>query len=225
MLSAKKIYIKISLYFRNLKIVLGTWRQQCRYRLSLQGAVAHCPGTIKGKKTLHTHSMPNVADSPFESGSGENEHGPGKQTLEVNHHGTVKPFCASGASVASLGSSGDRLYPWGCPVTHTREKFYTICSDYAFLNQATSIRKSPSATVSACLQDNAALNAGINSPTFIGIRTDASDIVFNEDTNLEGLSSNLGKLPLAWEIDKSEFNEAAPDLKNRAGTHIILIKQ
>uniref|UniRef100_A0ACB8FJ38 Uncharacterized protein n=1 Tax=Sphaerodactylus townsendi TaxID=933632 RepID=A0ACB8FJ38_9SAUR len=159
--------------------------------------------------------MPNVADSHFESGSGENEHEPGKKTSEVNHHGTVKPFCASGASVTSLGSSGDRHYPWGCPVTHTREKFYTICSDYAFLNQVTSIRKSPSATVSACLQDNAALNAGINSSGFIGIRTDVSDIVFNEDTNLESLSSSLGKLPLAWEIDKSEFNETTPDLKNR----------
>lgn len=162
--------------------------------------------------------MPNIADSQLESGSGENEHGPGRKVSEVNHHGIVKPFCAAGASVASLGSSGDRHYPWGCPVTHTREKFYTICSDYAFLNQVPSIRNSPSATVSACLQDNPALTVGNNSPGFIGIRTDTPDIVYNEDTNLESLSSSLGKLPLAWEIDKSEFNGTTPDLKNRAGT-------
>ncbi|XP_053240421.1 basic immunoglobulin-like variable motif-containing protein isoform X2 [Podarcis raffonei] len=161
--------------------------------------------------------MPNIADSQLESGSGENEHGPGRTASEVNLHGTVKPFCAAGASVASLGSSGDRHYPWGCPVTHTREKFYTICSDYAFLNQVTSAHKSPSATVSACLQDNTALNVRNNSPGFIGIRTGASDIVYNEDTHLESLSSSLGKLPLAWEIDKSEFSDTSPELKNRAG--------
>nr|XP_028584014.1 basic immunoglobulin-like variable motif-containing protein isoform X2 [Podarcis muralis] len=161
--------------------------------------------------------MPNIADSQLESGSGENEHGPGRTASEVNLHGTVKPFCAAGASVASLGSSGDRHYPWGCPVTHTREKFYTICSDYAFLNQVTSARRSPSAPVSACLQDNTALNVRNNSPGFTGIRTGASDIVYNEDTHLESLSNSLGKLPLAWEIDKSEFSDTSPELKNRAG--------
>ncbi|KAF7252667.1 Basic immunoglobulin-like variable motif-containing protein [Varanus komodoensis] len=161
--------------------------------------------------------MPNIADSQLESGSGENDHGSGRKASEVNRHGIVKPFCTAGASVASLGSSGDRHYPWGCPVTHTREKFYTICSDYAFLNQVTSICKSPSATVSACLQDNAALNVGNNSLGYIGIRTGTSDIVYNEDANLESLSSSLGKLPLAWEIDKSEFSDTSPDLKNRAG--------
>lgn len=162
--------------------------------------------------------MPDIVDSQIESGSGEDEHGPRRNVSEVNHHGTVKPFCSAGASIASLGSSGDRHYPWGCPVTHTREKFYTICSDYAFLNHVPSIRKSPSATVSACLQDNPALTVGNNSPGFIGIRTEPSDIGYNEDTNLESLSRRLGKLPLAWEIDKSEFNETTPDLKNRAGT-------
>lgn len=161
--------------------------------------------------------MPDIVDSQIESGSGEDEHGPRRNVSEVNHHGTVKPFCSAGASIASLGSSGDRHYPWGCPVTHTREKFYTICSDYAFLNHVPSIRKSPSATVSACLQDNPALTVGNNSPGFIGIRTEPSDIGYNEDTNLESLSRRLGKLPLAWEIDKSEFNETTPDLKNRAG--------
>lgn len=161
--------------------------------------------------------MPDIVDSQIESGSGEDEHGPRRNVSEVNHHGAVKPFCSAGASIASLGSSGDRHYPWGCPVTHTREKFYTICSDYAFLNHVPSIRKSPSATVSACLQDNPALTVGNNSPGFIGIRTEPSDIGYNEDTNLESLSRRLGKLPLAWEIDKSEFNETTPDLKNRAG--------
>ncbi|KAG8137596.1 hypothetical protein E2320_004839 [Naja naja] len=160
--------------------------------------------------------MPNIEDSQLESDSEENGPRTGRKTSEVNLHGTVKSFCAPGTSGASLSSGGDRHYPWGCPVTHTREKFYTICSDYAFLNRVTSICKSPSATVSACLQDGSALNDGNNS-AFISVRTGPSDIVYNDDSNLESLSISLGKLPLAWEIDKSEFSDTSPDLKNRAG--------
>ncbi|XP_058040685.1 basic immunoglobulin-like variable motif-containing protein isoform X1 [Ahaetulla prasina] len=160
--------------------------------------------------------MPNIEDSQLESDPEENGPKTGRKTSEVNLHGTVKSFCAPGTSGASMSSGGDRHYPWGCPVTHTREKFYTICSDYAFLNQVTSICKSPSATVSACLQDSAALNDGNNS-AFISVRTGPSDIVYNDDSNLESLSISLGKLPLAWEIDKSEFSDTSPDLKNRAG--------
>lgn len=167
--------------------------------------------------------MPNIEDSQLESDSEENGPKTGRKTSEVNLHGTVKSFCAPGTSGASLSSGGDRHYPWGCPVTHTREKFYTICSDYAFLNRVTSICKSPSATVSACLQDSAALNDGNNS-AFISVRTGPSDIVYNDDSNLESLSISLGKLPLAWEIDKSEFSDTSPDLKNRAGIFVFLFK-
>uniref|UniRef100_A0A3B4AKN2 Basic immunoglobulin-like variable motif-containing protein n=1 Tax=Periophthalmus magnuspinnatus TaxID=409849 RepID=A0A3B4AKN2_9GOBI len=39
------------------------------------------------------------------------------------------------ASRARRASSAELHLPWTCPVTHSREKFYTVCSDYAFLNQ------------------------------------------------------------------------------------------
>ncbi|CAM4383105.1 basic immunoglobulin-like variable motif-containing protein isoform X1 [Caretta caretta] len=161
--------------------------------------------------------MPNVAEGERENGSGHKENRPEKKSPEATLHDDVKPYCTSDASATSLGPTGDGHYPWGCPVTHTREKIYTICSDYAFLNQVTSVHKSPSATVSACLPDSAALNVGNNTPNFIDIQSGASEIIYHEDTNLENLSSSLGKLPLAWEIDKSEFNGVTPNLKNRAG--------
>ncbi|KAM6382859.1 basic immunoglobulin-like variable motif-containing protein isoform 4-T9 [Alca torda] len=164
--------------------------------------------------------MPNISEDEKENGSGNNgntENKPGKESPEASLHNPVKPYCMSDASTASLVSRGDGHYPWGCPVTHTREKFYTICSDYAFLNRVTSICKSPSASVSACLSGSAALNVGNTTPSLLSIQTGASEIIYSEDTNLESLPGDLGKLPLAWEIDKSEFNGMTTNLKNKAG--------
>lgn len=164
--------------------------------------------------------MPNISEDEKENGAGNNgnaENKPGKESPEASLCDPVKPYCMSDASTAPLVSRGDGHYPWGCPVTHTREKFYTICSDYAFLNRVTSICKSPSASVSACLSGGAALNVGNNTPSLLSIRTGASEIIYSEDANLESLPGDLGKLPLAWEIDKSEFNGVTTNLKNKAG--------
>ncbi|XP_053912929.1 basic immunoglobulin-like variable motif-containing protein isoform X2 [Cuculus canorus] len=164
--------------------------------------------------------MPNVSEDEKENGSGNNgntENKPGRKSPEASLHNPMKSYCVSDASTVSLVSREDGHYPWGCPVTHTREKFYTICSDYAFLNRVTSICKSPSASVSACLSGSAALNAGNNSPSLLSVQTGASEIIYNEDGNLDSLPGSLGKLPLAWEIDKSEFNGMTTNLKNKAG--------
>ncbi|XP_032534468.1 basic immunoglobulin-like variable motif-containing protein isoform X1 [Chiroxiphia lanceolata] len=164
--------------------------------------------------------MPTISEDEKENGSGNNgntENRAGKESPEASLHDPVKPYCMSDSSTASLVSRGDGHYPWGCPVTHTREKFYTICSDYAFLNRVTSICKSPSASVSACLSGSAALNVGNNTPNLLSVQTGASEIIYSEDADLESLPGSLGKLPLAWEIDKSEFNGVNTNLKNKAG--------
>lgn len=170
--------------------------------------------------------MPTISEDEKENGSGNNgntENKPGKASPEASLHDPLKPYCTSDASTASLVSRGDGHYPWGCPVTHTREKFYTICSDYAFLNRVPSICKSPSASVSACLSGSAALNAGNNTPGLLGIQTGASEIIYREDAELESLPGGLGKLPLAWEIDKSEFNGVTTNLKNKAGEVVKIL--
>ncbi|KAM8786342.1 basic immunoglobulin-like variable motif-containing protein isoform 3-T5 [Rhynchonycteris naso] len=158
--------------------------------------------------------MPNIAEAERANDSGNGGHkSEGKS--EENLQGAVQSFCTRGSG-APLGPKGDGHYLWSCPVTHTREKIYAICSDYAFLNQATSIYKTTNLSRSSCLPDKTSLSAGNNS-RYIGISSSASEIIYNEENSLENLSNSLGKLPLAWEIDKSEFDGVTTNLKHKSG--------
>ncbi|XP_005067423.1 basic immunoglobulin-like variable motif-containing protein isoform X1 [Mesocricetus auratus] len=161
--------------------------------------------------------MPNVAEAgrPTDSGHGEHK-SENKSPEEDLHSAAVQSFCTR-TSGAPVGPRGDGHYPSSCPVTHTREKIYAICSDYAFLNQATSVYKTPNPARSSCLPDNTLLSAE-SSSTYIGIPTSASEIIYNEENSLENLSTSLGKLPLAWEIDKSEFDVVTTNLKHKSGS-------
>ncbi|XP_024609758.1 basic immunoglobulin-like variable motif-containing protein isoform X3 [Neophocaena asiaeorientalis asiaeorientalis] len=160
--------------------------------------------------------MPNVAEAERTNDSGNGECKSERRSPEENLQGAVQSFCTR-ASGEPLGPKGDGHYPWSCPVTHTREKIYAICSDYAFLNQATSIYKTPNPTRSSCLPNSTSLSAGNNSSRYIGIPTSTSEIIYNEENSLENLSNSLGKLPLAWEIDKSEFDGVTTNLKHKSG--------
>lgn len=159
--------------------------------------------------------MPNATEAGKATDSGHGEPRSEDKSPEESLQGAVPSFYTS-ASGAPVGPRGDGHYPSSCPVTHTREKVYAICSDYAFLNQATSVYKTPSLARSACLPDNTSLSAG-NSTRYIGIPTSTSEIIYNEENNLENLSASMGKLPLAWEIDKSEFDGVTTDLKHKSG--------
>ncbi|XP_036880820.2 basic immunoglobulin-like variable motif-containing protein isoform X2 [Manis javanica] len=160
--------------------------------------------------------MPNIAEAERANDSGNGEHNSEGKSPEESLQGAVQAFCTR-ASGAPLGPRGDGHYPWGCPVTHTREKIYAICSDYAFLNQATSIYKTPNPACSSRLPESTSLSAGSNSSRYRGIPTSTSEIIYSEEKSLENLSSSLGKLPLAWEIDKSEFDGVTTNLKHISG--------
>ena len=159
--------------------------------------------------------MPNVAEAEGADDSGNGEHKSERRSPEESLQGAVQSFCTR-ASGEPLGPRGDGHYPWSCPVTHTREKIYAICSDYAFLNQATSIYKTPNPARS-CQSDSTSLSVANNSSRYIGISASTSDIIYNEENSLENLSNSLGKLPLAWEIDKSEFDGVTTNLKHKSG--------
>lgn len=165
--------------------------------------------------------MPNIAEAERANYSGNGEHKSERRSPEENLQSAVQSFCTR-ASGAPLGPKGDGHYPWSCPVTHTREKIYAICSDYAFLNQANSIYKTPNPTRSSCLPDSTSLSAGNNPSRYIGIPTSASEIIYNEENSLENLSNSLGKLPLAWEIDKSEFDGVTTNLKHKSGKERVI---
>ncbi|KAM5181144.1 basic immunoglobulin-like variable motif-containing protein isoform 1-T3 [Mantella aurantiaca] len=152
--------------------------------------------------------MPNVEADREANGSGSNEQKSTEKSEKDNLQHNVKTF-----NVGNLGHASDRHYPWGCPVTHTREKFYTICSDYAFLNQATSQCKTSSSASSASSQEKPSLNNSLN---YIDLPA-SSDSIYNEDTSLDSLSSDVGTYPLAWEIDTSDFNTMTTKLKPKTG--------
>ena len=160
--------------------------------------------------------MPNVAEAERADASGNGECRSERRSPDENLQAATSSFCTRTPG-EPLGPKGDGHYPWSCPVTHTREKIYAICSDYAFLNQATSIYKTPHSTRPSCLPDNTSLSAGNHSSRFIGSPTGTSEIIYKEENSLENLSNSLGKLPLAWEIDKSEFDGVTTNLKHKSG--------
>ncbi|CAK6442748.1 unnamed protein product [Pipistrellus nathusii] len=160
--------------------------------------------------------MPNDAEAERANDSGNHEHKSERRSPEENLQEAVQSFCTR-ASGAPLATRGDGHYPWSCPVTHTREKIYAICSDYAFLNQATSTYKTPNPSRTSCLPDSTSLSAGNNSSRYIGIPPSTAEIIYNDENSLENLSTSLGKLPLAWEIDKSEFDGVTSNLKHKSG--------
>lgn len=157
---------------------------------------------------LPFHSMPNVEAVREANGSGRNEETSTEKSEKDNRQTNVKTY-----NVGSLGHANDR-HPWGCPVTHTREKFYTICSDYAFLNQATSLCKTSSSASSASSHEKPSFTNPLN---YIDLPASASDGIYNEDTSLDSLSSDVGTYPLAWEIDTSDFNTMTTNLKPKTG--------
>ncbi|TRY89292.1 hypothetical protein DNTS_003461 [Danionella cerebrum] len=103
---------------------------------------------------------------------------------------------------ARRASSAELQLPWTCPVTHSREKFYTVCSDYALLNRARPISTSETSAASTTdcgtsldksntVTPSQSLSAGNSGP---------------QDGNCdEELMSSSNKPVLAWEIDTSDF--------------------
>ncbi|XP_063316081.1 basic immunoglobulin-like variable motif-containing protein [Pelobates fuscus] len=158
--------------------------------------------------------MPNVEADRGANGPENIEHKSKRKSPKGNSHDVVESFDLPDAPVGNLGPGTDRHYPWGCPVTHTREKFYTICSDYAFLNQAASLCKPTSSVTSSSSQDKSTLHNTLN---YIDLQASGSDSIYNEDSSLDSLSSEIGTIPLAWEIDTSDFNTMTSKLKSRPG--------
>ncbi|XP_026120172.1 basic immunoglobulin-like variable motif-containing protein isoform X1 [Carassius auratus] len=92
-------------------------------------------------------------------------------------------------------SSAELQLPWTCPVTHSREKFYTVCSDYALLNRARPINTSEDTPLS-------------NPDTTSLVKTSAttpSQSHSGGNCDMEVVSSS-NKPVLAWEIDTSDFD-------------------
>lgn len=153
--------------------------------------------------------MPNTSE-----GQGAHVSGPAgpsglqRPTDGGEERGLISSLVRDAARVRRA-SSAELHLPWTCPVTHSREKFYTVCSDYALLNQAACVYRPPNAArdVVTNKQDDgpslvkpkplADLSAGQSGGAHVG-----SD----GDCDMVELSSGHTKRILAWEIDTTDFN-------------------
>lgn len=105
---------------------------------------------------------------------------------------------AQDAARVRRASSAELHLPWTCPVTHSREKFYTVCSDYALLNQAASVYRPPNTARDVVPGKTAAdLSTGQSGGAHVGSAGDC---------DMVEVSSGYAKPILAWEIDTTDFN-------------------
>lgn len=97
-------------------------------------------------------------------------------------------------------SSAELHLPWTCPVTHSREKFYTVCSDYALLNQAPSVYRPPHRELGAKKLDE---GPSLVKPAGDPCQAGGAPVGTDADCDMVEVS---GKPILAWEIDTTDFN-------------------
>lgn len=103
---------------------------------------------------------------------------------------------------ARRASSAELQLPWTCPVTHSREKFYTVCSDYALLNRARPVITSEDAPASPD-SGTSFVKPNTSSPS----QSHAGGISVSLDGNCDmEVVTSSNKPVLAWEIDTSDFD-------------------
>lgn len=106
---------------------------------------------------------------------------------------------------ARRASSAELQLPWTCPVTHSREKFYTVCSDYALLNQAASVYQPSGSTRDMPLSQPDG-RAPFGRSDYSKGQTGEDDRGADGDYDMEEVASGNVKPMLAWEIDTTDFD-------------------
>ncbi|XP_047443324.1 basic immunoglobulin-like variable motif-containing protein isoform X2 [Mugil cephalus] len=152
--------------------------------------------------------MPNTSEGQGSSVSGTGEPSAQRPKDGEEERGLISTL-ARDAARARRASSAELHLPWTCPVTHSREKFYTVCSDYALLNQAASVYCPPSAARDAGPKkqdDGPPLLKPKSSSDFGAGQTRGAHVGSDGDCDMEEVSSGHAKPILAWEIDTTDFN-------------------
>uniref|UniRef100_A0A3Q3GTP5 Basic, immunoglobulin-like variable motif containing n=1 Tax=Labrus bergylta TaxID=56723 RepID=A0A3Q3GTP5_9LABR len=150
--------------------------------------------------------MPNTSE-----GQGANLSGPAEPSgLQrppdgQEEHGLMTSIIRDAARVRRA-SSAELHLPWTCPVTHSREKFYTVCSDYALLNQAASVYRPPNTAMDRLTGDGPSLLKPKPSTDFSAGQSGGSHAGSDGDNDMMEVSCSNTKPILAWEIDTTDFN-------------------
>lgn len=154
--------------------------------------------------------MPNAAESQGENVSGTSDKAAPAQGPNRDDERSFLSSFTREALRARRASSAELQLPWTCPVTHSREKFYTVCSDYALLNQAAAVYCPPGST------RDGPINKQDGESTFVKSNTvnlsqgqvggTSSNVPIDGDCEMEVVSSGNTKPVLAWEIDTTDFD-------------------
>ncbi|XP_036401655.1 basic immunoglobulin-like variable motif-containing protein [Megalops cyprinoides] len=154
--------------------------------------------------------MPNAAESQEASVPGTADRAaPPQPPNRDDEHGLPGSFARDSLRQRRASSAEVRV-PWTCPVTHSREKFYTVCSDYALLNQAACVYRPPAASKEApsgAQQTDPpygqSASAGLSQAP-----TGCANVVLPGDCDsMEVETRSLSKTRvLAWEIDTTDFD-------------------
>ncbi|KAG9277725.1 basic immunoglobulin-like variable motif-containing protein [Astyanax mexicanus] len=149
--------------------------------------------------------MPNTAENEGGNVTGASDlAAPARAQAREDERSFLSPFTRDSLR-ARRASSAELQLPWTCPVTHSREKFYTVCSDYALLNQARPVitpRDAPQTSA-----DNRTPVPQLNTPCPIAqCQTGGVNTHLANDSDMEDVLSSNTKPVLAWEIDTTDFD-------------------
>lgn len=160
--------------------------------------------------------MPNTSEGQGGHLPGPVE--PSRPSDVEDQRGLISSFARDAARVRRA-SNAELHLPWTCPGTHSREKFYTVCSDHALLNQAPSVYRPPNTARDLVLNkmDDAQLLVKPKPSADLGAAPSGGALMESEvECDMMEVSSSNRKPILAWEIDTTDFN-AVLTRKTRAG--------
>ncbi|XP_075938985.1 basic immunoglobulin-like variable motif-containing protein [Anarhichas minor] len=154
--------------------------------------------------------MPNTSDGQGANLAGASGPSGLQQPTDGEEDRGLVGSLSRDAARVRRASSAELHLPWTCPVTHSREKFYTICSDYALLNQAASVYRPPNAVTGDAVpnrQDEGPSAGKPRASVDLGAgRSGGAHVGSDGDCDMDEVSSGHGKPILAWEIDTTDFN-------------------
>lgn len=149
--------------------------------------------------------MPNTVESEGANGSARtDQEAPSRAPCreDERERSFLSPLTSDALRVRRA-SSAELQLPWTCPVTHSREKFYTVCSDYALLNRARPIITSEDAPPTNA--DTGISLVKTNTATPSQCHSGGISVSLDGNCDMEVVSSS-NKPVLAWEIDTSDFD-------------------
>lgn len=163
--------------------------------------------------------MPNTSEGQGAHISGPAEpSGLQRPTDGEEERGLISSLARDAARVRRA-SSAELHLQWTCPVTHSREKFYTVCSDYALLNQAASVyhpHNTARDVVTNKADDGPSLVKTKPTVDLSASQSGGAHVALDGDCDMVEVSSGHTKPILAWEIDTTDFN-AVLTRKTRTG--------